>query len=55
MNGFAMEIKTFLGIMALKPFAPKTKVREIEGWELVKLMKEVQRTGRQHVETRSAR
>ena len=46
MNGFAMEMNTFLGIMARKPFAPKTKVREIEGWELVKLMKEVNENGR---------
>ena len=42
MKGFAMEARTFLAIMALKPFAPKQKVREIEGWELVKLMREVQ-------------
>lgn len=55
MNGFAMEMSTFRKIMAIRPFAPKTKVREIESWELVKLMKEVKQSEGQHAETRSAR
>jgi len=46
MNGFAMEMGTFRKIMAIRPFAPKTKVREIESWELVKLMREINENGR---------